>query len=318
MLHLICALWIREYDRPLSNSGGSVAQRPASRTRAIVQVVEGDARRDRSDYLATEEPLEIRVAAGAETETVAVTMRTPGADFELAAGFLYGEGLLSDRDDVLQIAYCRDPDIDPEQQYNIVTLRLAAPALPDLRSLERHFYTTSACGVCGKASLEALQLRGCPVVGPGPRLANETLLELPKGLRRAQGVFESTGGLHAAGLFTSGGEALCVREDVGRHNAMDKLVGWALLNRELPLSDRIVMVSGRASFEILQKALVAGAPVVCAVSAPSSLAVDVAEEFGMTLIGFLRGERFNVYAGRERLLDPVASGATAKQLPDGR
>jgi FdhD protein len=289
-----------------------VAHRPASRTRAIVQVVEDDGRADRSDYLATEEPLEIRLAAGAETQTVAVTMRTPGADFELAAGFLYGEGLLSDRDDVLQIAYCRDPGIDPEQQYNIVTVRLAATSLPDLRSLERHFYTTSACGVCGKASLEALQLRGCPVIGPGPQLEKKVLHELPNRLRRAQGVFESTGGLHAAGLFTPGGDALCVREDVGRHNAVDKLVGWALLNRELPLSDRIVMVSGRASFEILQKALVAGAPVVCAVSAPSSLAVNVAEEFGMTLIGFLRDKRFNVYAGRERLLDPVAAGATTK------
>jgi FdhD protein len=281
--------------------GGSVAQRPTSRTKTLVRVVEGFDERSRSDQLATEEPLEIRLEAGGQTQTVAVTMRTPGADFELAAGFLYGEGVLSHRDDVSRINYCMDPEIDAEQQYNIVTVRLAASGLPDLRSLERHFYTSSACGVCGKATLESLELRGCPVMPAGPAVERRIIYSLPDKLRSAQGIFESTGGLHAAGLFSVDGEALCVREDVGRHNAVDKLVGWSLLRGELPLRDRVVMVSGRASFEILQKCLVAGAPVVCAVSAPSSLAVAVAREFGMTLVAFLRGERFNVYAGEERI-----------------
>jgi FdhD protein len=278
-----------------------VAQRPTSRTKTLVRVVEGFDERSRSDQLATEEPLEIRLEAGGQTQTVAVTMRTPGADFELAAGFLYGEGVLSHRDDVSRINYCMDPEIDAEQQYNIVTVRLAASGLPDLRSLERHFYTSSACGVCGKATLESLELRGCPVMPAGPAVERRIIYSLPDKLRSAQGIFESTGGLHAAGLFSVDGEALCVREDVGRHNAVDKLVGWSLLRGELPLRDRVVMVSGRASFEILQKCLVAGAPVVCAVSAPSSLAVAVAREFGMTLVAFLRGERFNVYAGEERI-----------------
>lgn len=278
-----------------------MAQRPTSRTKTLVRVVEGFDERSRSDQLATEEPLEIRLEAGGQTQTVAVTMRTPGADFELAAGFLYGEGVLSHRDDVSRINYCMDPEIDAEQQYNIVTVRLAASGLPDLRSLERHFYTSSACGVCGKATLESLELRGCPVMPAGPAVERRIIYSLPDKLRSAQGIFESTGGLHAAGLFSVDGEALCVREDVGRHNAVDKLVGWSLLRSELPLRDRVVMVSGRASFEILQKCLVAGAPVVCAVSAPSSLAVAVAREFGMTLVAFLRGERFNVYAGEERI-----------------
>jgi FdhD protein len=281
-----------------------VAQRPTSRTKTRVRVVEGIAERSRSDQLATEEPLEIRLEAGGQTQTVAVTMRTPGADFELAAGFLYGEGVLSHRDDVSRINYCTDPEIDAEQQYNIVTVRLAASRLPDLRSLERHFYTSSACGVCGKATLESLELRGCPVMPDGPVVRRPVIYSLPDKLRSAQGIFESTGGLHAAGLFSADGEPLCVREDVGRHNAVDKLVGWSLLRDELPLRDRVVMVSGRASFEILQKCLVAGAPVVCAVSAPSSLAVAIAREFGMTLVAFLRGERFNVYAGEERIAGP--------------
>lgn len=275
--------------------------RATSRTKTRVSVVERDGASSRSDYLATEEPLEIRLTTPGDTQTVAITMRTPGADFELAAGFLYGEGVLSGAADIRRISYCTDPSIDPEQQYNIVSVGLTTDRLPDLRSLERHFFTSSACGVCGKASLEALELRGCPVIPPGPQVARETILALPDKLRDAQGIFDSTGGLHAAGLFSMDGELLCAREDVGRHNAIDKIVGWALLHGELPLRDRIVMVSGRASFEILQKSLVAGVPVVCAVSAPSSLAVSVAGEFGMTLIGFLRGKRFNVYTGHERV-----------------
>ena len=278
-----------------------MAQRPSSRTRTRVRVVQEGDERARSDYLATEEPLEIRLVAGGQIHKLAVTMRTPGADFELAAGFLYGEGVIGGRDDISRITYCTDPDIDPEQHFNIVNVDLGARPAPDLRSLERHFYTTSACGVCGKASLEALQLRDCRVVSGGPEVAPRVIYLLPDRLRTAQAVFESTGGLHAAGLFSSVGELLCLREDVGRHNAVDKLVGWALLEERLPLSDHILMVSGRSSFEIMQKSLVAGVPIVCSVSAPSSLAVALAREFNMTLIGFLREQRFNVYADSERI-----------------
>lgn len=275
--------------------------RRGSKTKARVRVVEDGRARVKSDYLATEEPMEIRLITGDGRQTVAVTMRTPGADFELAAGFLYGEGIISSRDEVKKISYCVDSDVDAEQRYNIVNVELRGTREYDLRSLERHFYTTSACGVCGKASLEQLELRGCPVVGPGPEVSAETIYALPEKLREAQGLFEATGGLHAAALFDAGGNLLALREDVGRHNATDKLVGWALLEGKLPLSENVVMVSGRSSFEILQKCLTAGVPIVCAVSAPSSLAVDVAREFGMTLVGFLRGGRFNVYAGFDRI-----------------
>jgi len=275
--------------------------RSGSKTKTRVRVVEDGRARVKSDYLATEEPMEIRLLTGGKRQTVAVTMRTPGADFELAAGFLYGEGIVSSREEIKRISYCVDADVDVEQRYNIVNVELRGDREYDLRTLERHFYTTSACGVCGKASLEQLELRGCPVVGPGPEVAAETIYSLPGKLRESQGLFEATGGLHAAALFDAEGNLLALREDVGRHNATDKLVGWALLEGRLPLSKNVVMVSGRSSFEILQKCLTAGVPIVCAVSAPSSLAVDVAREFGMTLVGFLRGGRFNVYAGFDRM-----------------
>jgi len=255
----------------------------------------------RADFLATEEPMEVRLVAGPHRRTVAVTMRTPGNDFELAAGFLFCEGVVRSRDEVSRIAYCLDEGLDAEQRYNVVTVELRGNCLPDLQPLERHFYTTSACGVCGKASLEALRMRGCPVLDGGPVLEPRLLRELPERLRRAQGLFAQTGGLHAAALFDAEGRLLALREDVGRHNAMDKLVGWALLEGRLPLRDSVVMVSGRASFELVQKAVAAGAPVFCAVSAPSSLAVEVARAFGVTLVGFLRGDRFNVYTGAERV-----------------
>ncbi len=276
--------------------------RRASKTKTRIRVVEDGLMRVRPDTLATEEPMEIRLLGGGMKQTVAVTMRTPGADFDLAAGFLYGEGIVNSPDDIARISYCVDSDIDAEQQYNIVNVELRGNREYDLRPLERHFYTTSACGVCGKASLEQLELRGCPVIGPGPEITAETVYLLPRKLREAQGLFDATGGLHAAALFDKKGELLALREDVGRHNATDKLVGWALLEGRLPLSEHVVMVSGRSSFEILQKCLAAGVPVVCAISAPSSLAVDVAREFGMTLVGFLREERFNVYAGSDRIL----------------
>jgi FdhD protein len=275
--------------------------RRASKTKTRVRVVEDGKMRVRPDTLATEEPMEIRLITGGARQTVAVTMRTPGADFELAAGFLYGEGIVKSPDEIAKISYCVDSDLDAAQQYNIVNVELRGGREYDLRPLERHFYTTSACGVCGKASLEQLELRGCPVALPGPEVSAETLYSLPEKLREAQGLFDATGGLHAAALFDGEGNLVALREDVGRHNATDKLVGWALLENRLPLSGHIVMVSGRSSFEILQKCLTAGVPFVCAISAPSSLAVDVAREFGMTLVGFLRDRRFNVYAGKERV-----------------
>ncbi len=278
-----------------------MAGRPASKVRAAVRVVSGERLEVRTDFLATEEPMEVRLVAGRHRRTVAVTMRTPGHDFELAAGFLFCEGVVRSRDEVARIAYCLDERLDAEQRYNVVTVELRAQQLPDLQPLERHFYTSSACGVCGKASLEALRVRGCPVLDGGPVLDPRLLRELPERLRRAQGLFAQTGGLHAAALFDAEGRLLAVREDVGRHNAMDKLVGWALLEGRLPLRDSVVMVSGRASFELVQKAVAAGAPVFCAVSAPSSLAVEVARAFGVTLVGFLRGDRFNVYTGAERV-----------------
>ena len=275
--------------------------RRGSKTKARIRTVEEGRFRVRPDVLATEEPMEIRLVSGGKRRTVAVTMRTPGSDFELAAGFLYGEGIVSSQEDIRKISYCVDPDVDEGQQYNIVNVELRDTREYDLRPLERHFYTTSACGVCGKANLEQLELRGCPAIPPGPEVTAETIYSLPEKLRAAQGLFEATGGLHAAALIDAGGELVALREDVGRHNATDKLIGWALLEGRLPLGDHIVMVSGRSSYEIMQKCLVAGVPVVCAVSAPSSLAVDVAREFEMTLIGFLRGSKFNVYAGSERI-----------------
>jgi FdhD protein len=280
--------------------------RRGNKTKVRVRVVEDGRARVRPDSLVTEEPMEIRVISGAAKQTVAITMRTPGADFELAAGFLHGEGIVSSSEDIKKISYCVDADVGAEQQYNIVNVELRGDKAYDLRPLERHFYTSSACGVCGKASLEQLELRGCPMIPPGPRMAAEKIYGLPEKLREAQGLFEATGGLHAAALFDAEGELVALREDVGRHNATDKLVGWALLEGRLPLGDHAVMVSGRSSFEILQKCLTAGVPIVCAISAPSSLAVDVAREFGMTLVGFLRGNRFNVYAGSERIqLEPM-------------
>jgi len=283
-----------------AKAGGKA--RPGSKTKARVRVVEGGRAHVRPDSLATEEPLEIRLQVGGETKTVAVTMRTPGADFELAAGFLYGEDIISSREDVVKMSYCVSADVGVEQRYNIVNVRLRGGREYDLRPLERHFFTSSACGVCGKESLDQLEIKGCSVLPPGPEVAAQTIYSLPEKLREAQGLFEATGGLHAAALFDAKGNLVALREDVGRHNATDKLFGWALLEGRLPLPEHVVLVSGRSSYEILQKCLNAGVPVVCAISAPSSLAVDVARRFGMTLVGFLRGERFNVYAGFDRIL----------------
>lgn len=265
----------------------------------IDRVAEASSRR-RRDAVAVEEPLEIRIApADGGEHQVAVTMRTPGDDFDLTAGFLFSEGLLGQRSELADLRYCVDVET---QEYNIVTAHLTETARFDPAELTRNFYTTSSCGVCGKASLEAIEIRGCaPVPAEGPTVAAETVRTLPEALRRRQPVFERTGGLHAAGLFDTAGGLRLLREDIGRHNALDKVIGDRFLQGDLPLGNMVLAVSGRASFEIMQKALAAGIPIVAAVGAPSSLAVDVAAEFGMTLIGFAKPTGFNIYTGPHRV-----------------
>ncbi|HEY1429674.1 MAG TPA: formate dehydrogenase accessory sulfurtransferase FdhD [Candidatus Tumulicola sp.] len=282
-------------------TAGDATVRPG-RTLAV-RVLALDGRRSvaKNDAVATEEPLEIRLSAGGNTQSLATTMRTPGNDFELAAGFVFGEGVVVRRDDVREIRYCLDADVGTEQRYNVVTVELAAAALPDIRNLERHFTVNSACGVCGRAHLDALRDAGIVPVEDAMTIDPELLYDLPQRMRTAQRVFETTGGLHAAALFDDSGNALAVREDIGRHNAVDKLSGWGLMNGSLPFSQRVLMVSGRAGYEIVQKAIVARIPIVCSVSAPSSLAVDLAREFHVTLAGFVRDGRANVYSATERI-----------------
>ena len=273
----------------------------ASKTGARIWRVDSSGMEERRDELATEEPLEIRLLWRGERRTVAVTMRTPGHDAELAVGFLFAEGIVERREHVLSVDHCTEPDAAGACS-NIVHVELGEDAPePRLGTLDRHFFATSACGVCGKAGLDRLQVRMTGPLPEGPRVSPEVLRSLPARLRESQGLFEATGGLHAAALFDPAGDLLAVREDVGRHNALDKLLGWAFREGRLPLHGHLVLVSGRSSYEILQKCLVAGVPLVCAVSAPSSLAVELAERFGVTLIGFLRGDRFNVYSGAERI-----------------
>jgi FdhD protein len=234
--------------------------------------------------------------------SVSVTMRTPGHDFELAVGFLFSEGLVKGPGDIRGIEFCGPPP-PGKPQSNIVRVDLAPEIALDLVKLQRNFYSTSSCGICGKASLEALDFEGYRTLDPEkPRVSAEVLHGLPASLRTAQTVFDATGGLHAAGLFSADGSLLACREDVGRHNAVDKLIGAEVLAQRVPLSERVLTVSGRVSFEILQKALAAGVPVIVAVGAPSSLAVDMATRFGMTLVGFARDGRFNVYSGEQRIL----------------
>ena len=241
--------------------------------------------------------MEIRVQApGGVPEPVAVTMRTPGHDFELAVGFCVSEGILRDPAVLAEVAYCLDAQ--GVQEYNVVTLRVRTPV--DLGP-PRSFEVNASCGLCGKQKLDDLEVT-CPPVADGPKVARSVLTGLPDQLRAAQPLFEETGGLHAAARFTADGALQVAREDVGRHNALDKLVGHAFLDGELPLSESVLMVSGRMSFEIVQKAAVAGIPVLCAVSAPSSLAVAAAERFGQTVVGFLRSDHFNVYTAPERIL----------------
>jgi FdhD protein len=280
-------------DRP-------VLDRPSRTVEAPIAVAGPAGAATRYDRLATEEPLEIRLRAGGAAKTIAITMRTPGNDFELAAGFLYGEGAIGSARDLESITYCLDADLEPAQRYNVVNVGLRAARLPPLEPLERHFTTTSACGVCGKAGLEALATRAHPI-DDAIAVPYGTIVALPERLRERQRVFAATGGLHAAAFFDASGRLIELREDVGRHNALDKLVGWSILQRQAAPRFPIVLVSGRSSYEIVQKAIVARVPIVCSVSAPSSLAVELANAFGITLIGFLRGETFNLYAHPERI-----------------
>ena len=253
----------------------------------------------RPDTLAVEEPLEIRLGGDALT----ITMRTPGHDVDLVHGFLLSEGMISDREDVAAVRYCDGVDENGANTYNVLDVALAPGVTIGEGVGRRSFTTTSACGVCGKESLDQVRTRTrFPLTdADSPMLAAGTLTTMPDTLRDKQQVFASTGGLHAAALFTPDGELLAVREDVGRHNAVDKVLGWALTDGRVPLSNSVLMVSGRASFELVQKAVMAGVPVLAAVSAPSSLAVDLAAESGLTLVGFLRGDTMNVYTATERV-----------------
>ena len=255
--------------------------------------------------LVVEEPLEMRVAwvdveTGARrVEALAVTMRTPGHDFELVAGFLHGEGVVKGPEDLMELTYCKGSE--GEQEYNTVEARLRPGVAFDLERMRRNVYATSSCGVCGKASLDAVDAAGCQVVPAGPGFEAALLPTLPDRLRKRQDAFDRTGGLHAAGLFGTTGDCLGVHEDVGRHNAVDKVLGDALMERRLPLHQAALVVSGRASFELVQKAVMAGVPALVAVGAPSTLAVDLARRFGQTLVGFARDGGFNVYTGEERI-----------------
>lgn len=260
----------------------------------ILRWRKGEASRHELDSLAREEPLEIRVRG----QSVAVTMRTPGHDEELAAGFLLTEGLVTRREDIIEIAHCQQGEA--AHLGNTLNVFLAPSVTVDFEQLTRHVFASSSCGLCGKATIESVH-RQFPPVSSTARLAPEILLQLPAKLAAQQATFDQTGGLHAAAIFTATGELLVLREDVGRHNAVDKVLGWAFRNGPFPLADHVLLVSGRASFEILQKALAARVPVIAAVSAPSSLAVEFAKRSGQTLVGFLRGEGMNIYSGDPRL-----------------
>ncbi len=268
--------------------------------RSVVRVTVGAPPEHRLDNLAGEEPLEIRV----DGQSLAVTMRTPGADFDLGAGFLVSEGVITHADELVDVRYCDDLGVLEAERNNIMDLTLRSDVAAPDESVARAFFTTSSCGLCGKASIDAVRTRSAFEVRDDPlRVTPDWLANLPDRLRDAQDVFEQTGGLHGAALFDGAtGELLATREDVGRHNAVDKVIGWALRERRLPLRGVILLVSGRASFELVQKALMAGIPMLCAVSAPSSLAAELAQESGMTLVGFLRAPSLVVYAGEERLL----------------
>jgi FdhD protein len=278
----------------------------------VQNVRENQALAIRMDSLAVEEPLEIRLGFVEREKTahrsISITMRTPGDDFELAAGFLFTEGIIKSADQINKIRYCGASGKNGDLQ-NTVRVDLRADVKIDFKRLERHFYTSSSCGVCGKTSIEALQTGVCRLKKNEVSFAPETIHRLPEILRARQNTFERTGGLHAAALFNAAGEIESLREDVGRHNAVDKLIGAEFLKGRTPSADKLLLVSGRASFEIVQKALMAGIPILAAVGAPSSLAVELAREYGMTLLGFVRDKRFNIYTGAERI---ASENSTAK------
>ena len=257
----------------------------------------------KDDYLAAEEPLEIRVG----DDPLSVTMRTPGHDLELSAGFLFTEGLVTEGEQIVSLAH--DTGDGEKNRGNVVRVALARESAPDFERMRRHFFAASSCGICGKASIDSVRARTLKPPNPDFRLDAEVLVRLPESLRESQAVFGRTGGLHAAALFSSSGDLLVLREDIGRHNAVDKVIGWALLENRIPLSESALLVSGRGGFEIVQKAIVAGLPVVASVSAPSSLAVQLARELRQTLVGFLRGRRFVLYAGEERIKQVQVSKA---------
>ncbi len=278
-----------------------------------VSVVDADG--ERSDLVAVEEPLEIRLGftenGRREHRAISITMRTPGNDAELAAGFLFAEGIITDPSQIAEIRHCglkigrQQSTLERAAALNSNTIRvdLTPDVELDLKKLERHFYTSSSCGVCGKSSIEAVGASITRTPDSGLRVSREVIHRLPRLLRDAQAVFEQTGGLHASALFSLDGELDIVREDVGRHNALDKLIGAKFLAGEMLLSDQILLVSGRASFELVQKALMAGISIMAAVGAPSSLAVELAREYGMTLLGFVSERRFNLYSGAERIVE---------------
>jgi FdhD protein len=283
---------------------------PALGETTVRRVRVGEASYERADAVAVEEPLEIRVGLlSGEHRAISVTMRTPGDDAELAAGFLFTEGVLKSPDQIKQIRHCglkigkKGDTVDRAAALNSNTIRvdLNGDVDLDLKRLERNFYTTSSCGVCGKSSIEALRTGAKKLDSDNLTIDAGLIHRLPDILRSSQSVFDRTGGLHASALFNDAGELDIAREDVGRHNALDKVIGAKFLEGLAPLNDRILLVSGRASFELVQKALMAGIPILAAVGAPSSLAVELAEEFGMTLVGFVRNGRFNIYCGAQRI-----------------
>ncbi|NKX56918.1 formate dehydrogenase accessory sulfurtransferase FdhD [Arthrobacter mobilis] len=280
--------------------------RVVQRRRVVKLGLEGGPRR-REDVLAAEEPLEVRLGG----KPFSVTMRTPGDDFDLVAGFLVSEGVVWEPGQLASLRFCAGEDGQGRQTYNVIDVQLAAGVVLPETSLERHVYTSSSCGICGTASIEAVTKgsRFGPAGPAGPVLGLGVLLSLPERLRAGQQLFERTGGVHAAGLFGFDGGLLCLREDVGRHNAVDKVIGWALREGRLPLRETVLQVSGRASFELVQKAYLAGIPVLSAVSAPSSLAVELAGQTGLTLAGFSRGRSINIYAHPERIAEAAQETA---------
>lgn len=269
-------------------------QEPISASKRIKVIKTGSAT-SKTDYVVGEEPLEIRVDGGQGLQQLAITMRTPGADIELGAGFLWTEGLLRTRDDLIGITTCKDKDLTPREQENVIVARVVPDAPAITRTMERRFTISSACGVCGSTQIDDLRHRGCSNVS-APGLSDEELVNLPDIMRDKQKIFDRTGGLHAAGLFDSKGKLLVVREDVGRHNAVDKVIGWALMNDLLPLDGYSLAISGRGGFEIIQKAVAARISAIVAVSAPTSLAVETAREFGLTLLGFTRNGEATKYS----------------------